>query len=171
MARHKSKKGWARGERYSDSRYAWVMMPKFETIVYINDDLDDGEPDDQTNADNLPYLGISPIRLMFRFPNRRITLNLTAWTESELDEFKKIVNHAIECARPGVQALDELAAKEFQEGGDDNPRLFRPDPMPVYRDRFRPDYTHLMEMGYDVTNPDPPDSPEENNGPDSGEEP
>lgn len=161
MARikHKGKQAPTRGERYSDARYAWATMPKFEVVIYHGDDLDDGaEALDESGKDDLPHLGVKPVRVMFKYPSKRMSFNMTAWTEKELDAFAEMVNHAIDCARPAVQALDKRAEEEFQEGGDDNPRLFRPDPMVMYRERFRPDYGHLVENGYTVTSPIESDS-------------
>jgi len=130
-------------DRYTESRYAWAQLPKFEVIIYHGDGLDEAQSLDETDRDDMEGLQVKPIRLLFRYPNVKMSFNFTAWSEKELDAFSEMVNHAIDIARPAVRALDARAYEEFQAGKDDNPRTWRPEPVVVYRDRLRPDYSEM----------------------------
>lgn len=63
----------------------------------------------------------------------QMAIDLSRFTEEELDAFKQFVNDTIELARPIVQQRDRVAKENYERGIDSDPRIYRGVPKVIRR--------------------------------------
>jgi len=114
---------------------ALATLGAVSVTVYEADAKAAREYYDQTAADAAEQGPTTLLSVKFGIMSPGALIDLSRFTEAELDCFKTIINEAIERARPAVQLRDNLA-KEAEANGDYSyERSHRPDPKLVIQPR------------------------------------
>jgi hypothetical protein len=112
-------------EHFSEDRIAWVVLTKLDVAVYHGKAE---RPDFEYDPND--------VLLSFALGDyKSLLIDMTNFTEEELDAFKTVVMTAIDTARPEIQARDTKAKEDFANGDDTNARLYRPIPRIFTRER------------------------------------
>jgi hypothetical protein len=130
-----------------DQRVAWADFYAMQVIVFEGDDTG------QTEAD-----GGDIVTLRFRTPgsNRQYQIPLSGLTEGELDAFKKVIDIAIEKARPRCIQLDNHAKEQLENGNDTLARLYRALPKVFERSRRQQEHSPGVLHGSETPTGNPP---------------
>lgn len=116
--------------KYTDARVAWVDLGIYQTVIY------DGESSGTYLITEREY-DYDPIKLVIRKSRskQQILVDLTFFTEEELNTFRSIVEKACDLAKPICQKLDQLAKEAYENGDDSFTRLYRSVPELHERER------------------------------------
>ena len=126
---------WSTGRVPSD-RVAWAEFSTGKLAVNKYPEYQDSEGPEETDdrvVDEAVGHSVS-LLLTSRFDAKTIKFILTNLTGPELDAFERTFQHAIELARPSVEARDKLAKEAFDSGDDSYERVYRALPTFVVRE-------------------------------------
>lgn len=124
---------WTHGKIPSD-RVAWAEFSAGKLAVNKYPEYQDCEEGETPEVDESVGHSVS-LLLNSRFDAKTIKFILTHMTGPELDAFEQVFHHAIQLARPSVEARDKLAKEAFENGDDSHERVYRNLPTLVVRER------------------------------------
>lgn len=135
----------------SDSRAAWVDMPKFQMVLFVGHDPDwlEWKEEEGDGVKHYPE-DLPPVRIQMREAGKKFptTISLTGMTRPELDAFKEFMDLAFAAAQPVCERLDELALEAFTENGDDSfARIYRTIPTVLVRERVQQEHRAGLPVG------------------------
>lgn len=115
--------------RINEERSFWCRLnARHEFVIYHGVYDEDTEPGEA-------------VRIMFHNGQRRTTINLTAYTEAELDVFEAFMKKAIELARPTCQQRDQNAKDNWEAGDTSYTRMYRETPRLIERPKKKTEAT------------------------------
>jgi hypothetical protein len=114
------------------NRFMWTKLPNYEVVVNV--------PLANDETHQRVFFSISR-------PYGQVSIDLTALTAVELAALRETFLIATDVARPVVEALDQKARDDEQDGNDNNPRLYRQLPLVVVRKGALTSYSESLLLG------------------------
>lgn len=140
---------------FVEDRTAWATASFYETIVY-------NVPEDDPSLNPFEQEEPGPtIRIKFGSKaGRAMFLNLSMFSQLELEQFAATINLAIDLARPVCELRDRSAEEAYENGNDAVARVYRQVPRFVVRKGpLGPDGERLLErldrdaLGLEIVEP------------------